>query len=128
MPPAPPTLVLASGSPRRRRFLEELALTFVVDAADVDESVRPDEAPPAYVERLARQKASTVAARRAGAVVIAADTTVVLENDILGKPSSDEDARRMLGRLSGRGHTVMTAVAVNGRALRSTVVHTKVVF
>ncbi|MCU0702225.1 MAG: Maf family protein, partial [Myxococcaceae bacterium] len=81
--------VLASGSPRRRELLGQLGLVFDVEPADLDESVRPGEPPAAYVERLAREKASAVRASRSGAVVLAADTSVVVDDEILGKPGRD---------------------------------------
>lgn len=105
-------LVLASASPRRAELLARLALPHVVDPADVDEAVRPGEAPVPYVRRLAEAKARAVAARHPGAVVLAADTTVVLDGAILGKPADAAEAAAMLGRLAGRAHRVATAVAV----------------
>lgn len=104
------TLVLASASPRRAELLSFLGVTFVVRPADLDESAGPGEPAPAYVERVARAKAA--AAARAGEVVLAADTTVELEDAILGKPNDPSDAAVMLRRLSGRSHLVHTAVAV----------------
>ena len=110
-------IVLASGSPRRRQLLEMLGLEFRVVAPDVDETRGPAEQPEGYVTRLAREKASTVAGRERGAVVLAADTTVVLRGHVFEKPQSPDDAGRMLRELGGRKHQVMTAVAVaqNGR-------------
>jgi len=108
--PNPVSLVLASGSPRRRELLEGLGLRFTVRAADVDETPHPGEAPDAYVLRLAREKAR--AAGRPGELVLAADTTVVIEGEILGKPEDDADAGRMLRLLAGREHEVLTGVAV----------------
>jgi septum formation protein len=103
-------LVLASASPRRRELLEGLGLRFSIRAADVDETPLPGEAPDAYVLRLAREKAR--AAARPGELVLAADTTVTLAGEILGKPEDDADAARMLRLLSGREHEVLTGVAV----------------
>jgi septum formation protein len=110
-------IVLASGSPRRRQLLEMLGLEFRVVAPDVDETRGPAEQPEGYVTRLAREKASTVAGRERGAVVLAADTTVVLRGHVFEKPRSPDEAGRMLRELGGRKHQVMTAVAVaqNGR-------------
>jgi len=110
-------IVLASGSPRRKQLLEMLRIPFRVIAPDVDEHVLPGERPDAYVTRLSRAKAQAVVALAANDVVLAADTTVVLENEILGKPVSPDDAVRMLERLQGRTHQVLTSVAVaeNGR-------------
>jgi septum formation protein len=105
-------LILASASPRRRDLLAAAGVLCVVDAADVDESVRAGEAPAAYAERLAREKARVVASRHPGASVLGAETVVVVDEEILGKPADDQDARRMLRLLSGRAHEVLTAVAV----------------
>jgi septum formation protein len=105
-------IILASGSPRRRQLLEMLELPFRVVAPDVDETLGPSEQPEGYVTRLACEKARTVAAREQGAVVLAADTTVVLRSRVFGKPETREQAAEMLGRLQGRKHQVMTAVAV----------------
>ncbi len=103
-------LVLASASPHRRELLERLALDFTVEPAEIDESVEPGESALDYVTRLARQKAQALA--RPGVVVIGADTAVVLDTEILGKPTDDADARRMLRRLSGRSHEVITGLSV----------------
>ncbi len=107
-------LVLASGSPRRRELLGSLGLDFDVRPVDLDESTRPDETPRDYVLRLAREKAGyEVAARE---VVLAADTAVVIDGDILGKPEDDAHSREMLKRLAGREHQVLTGVAVARRS------------
>ncbi|MGH7676080.1 MAG: Maf family protein, partial [Gemmatimonadales bacterium] len=105
-------LVLASGSPRRRQLLEMLHIPFRVIAPDVDEHVRDGERPGAYVTRLSRAKAEIVVPRAPGDVVLAADTTVVLDGEIFGKPDAPADAVAMLRRLQGRTHEVMTSVAV----------------
>ena len=105
-------IVLASGSPRRKQLLEMLRIPFRVIAPDVDEHVLPGEAPADYVTRLSRAKAEAVAPRAPGDVILAADTTVVLDGAIFEKPTSPDDAVRMLSRLQGRTHEVMTAVAV----------------
>lgn len=106
------SLVLASASPRRADLLRDAGLTFVVDAADVDESVESGEAPEQYVRRLAIDKARAVARRHPGAKVLGADTTVVVDGEVLGKPVDAADAARMVGRLAGRRHLVHTGVAV----------------
>jgi septum formation protein len=111
-PAAIPTLILASASPRRRELLAQLALPFTVMPADVDEQQLAAEAPTAYVIRVARAKAQHLAQRFPEALVLGADTTVVLDEQILGKPGSVEVARQMLTRLSGRQHTVMTGLAL----------------
>ncbi len=105
-------IVLASGSPRRTQLLTMLGIAHEVDPAHVDETALPGEAPVAMAARLARTKALEVATRHPGRDVLAADTVVVLDGRILGKPASPADAERMLGRLAGREHRVVTAVAV----------------
>ena len=107
-----PRIVLASQSPRRRELLTLIGIPHEVMPADLDETRRGGESPASYVERLAREKASTVARREPGALVIGADTTVVLDGDIFEKPLGPADAARMLRRLSGRTHTVFTGLAV----------------
>lgn len=105
-------VVLASSSPRRRQLLEMLRIPYRAIVPDVDESLLPGEAPDRYVERLAEAKARAVVRQVPGEIVIAADTTVVLDGDIFAKPEDPADAVRMLGLLQGRTHEVMTAVAV----------------
>jgi septum formation protein len=104
-------LVLASGSPRRRELFSGLGLRFAVRPPEVDETPLPREAPRPYVERIAAAKAA--AAGRPGELVIAADTTVVVDGDILGKPVDAEDGRALLRRIEGRWHEVLTAVVVS---------------
>jgi septum formation protein len=101
-------LVLASRSPRRRQLLEMLGLPFVVAHADVQELRLPREAPAAYARRLARDKARAVP----GAWVLGADTIVVVDDKVLEKPAGAEDAFRMLQRLAGRRHEVVTAICL----------------
>jgi septum formation protein len=106
-------LILASSSPRRAEILANAGLPFSVLSSAVDESPYPGEAPAALVQRLANAKADLVTARAIGpAIILAADTVVVLDDKILGKPSSVEDARHMLQQLSGRTHSVLTGVAL----------------
>jgi septum formation protein len=136
---ATPQLVLASASPRRRELLAGLGLVFEIDVPDVDETPLADEAPDAMVVRLARAKAAAVTDRRAAvttstagdgagaALVIAADTTVVLDGEVLAKPSDVGEAARFLGRLAGRTHLVHTGHALRwgereATALRTTAV------
>ncbi len=121
-------IVLASGSPRRRELLAQVGVDFAVQVFEIDESVLPNESPVAYVERLAQQKAqATVPHLPAQTIVIAADTTVTIDGNILGKPVDAEDAYRMWRLLSGRTHQVMTGVAVAcGDQLRYTHVVTQV--
>jgi septum formation protein len=104
--------VLASASPRRAELLRAAGFTFSVAVADVDETERPDESPEEYVRRLALAKAVAVSARHSGAVVLGADTTVVIDGAILAKPADAADAARMIGRLAGRAHLVHTGVAL----------------
>ena len=105
-------LVLASASPRRRELLAQLDVPFEVVASDVPETPRPGEPPAAFARRAARDKATAVARRCPDALVLAADTVVVVDAAILGKPRDRADARRMLEALSGRTHEVLTAVAL----------------
>jgi septum formation protein len=109
---APLRVILASASPRRRELLTLVGIPHEVRPADIDETVLPGEAPIPHAERLARAKAHALAERQPGAVVIAADTIVVLDDEILGKPRDGAHAAAMLRRLSGREHTVHTAIAV----------------
>ena len=105
-------IILASASPRRRELLSAAGIDHVVEAANVDETLRAGEVPHVYAERLSRAKALAVAARHAHALVVGADTVVVIGGQILGKPVDATDARRMLERLSDHEHVVLTAVAV----------------
>jgi septum formation protein len=107
-------VVLASASPRRRELLAAAGLVVHVDPVDVDEELQADEPPEDYVARVAAAKAAAGRRRHPDAVVIGADTTVVIDGEILGKPVDDDDARRMLTRLSGQRHDVLTGVAVMG--------------
>lgn len=122
------SVILASRSPRRVELLSQLGVKFEVLPADIDESPIGNEKAVQYVERLAREKARVVSAKRDG-VVLGADTTVEIDNEIFGQPIDQDDAKRMLRRLSGRTHEVHTAVAVvkNG-VTRSVVVTTRVCF
>ena len=105
-------IVLASASPRRHQLLEMLGIEHLVDPPDIEEDLDSDEAPETLAVRLARLKAATVSARHKELCVLSADTLVVLGGEILGKPSSPADAERMLAKLAGREHKVVTAVAV----------------
>ena len=104
-------LVLASQSPRRSEILRQAGITFTVRAADVDESVLASESPTDYVQRLAAAKAYAIEAAD-GDTVLGADTTVVIDGEILAKPADAADARRMLARLSGRRHEVLTGICL----------------
>lgn len=105
-------LVLASASPRRSELLAAAGLSFIVDAASLDETPLQGETPPACVERLAIMKARAVLPRHPSDAVLGADTTVVLDGQMLGKPVDDADAVEMLRKLSGRAHEVLTGVAL----------------
>jgi septum formation protein len=105
-------LVLASASPRRLELLKQIGVDCEVDPADIDESLLQGEPPADYVQRMARSKAERVYSRRQPLPVLAADTTVVLDGDVLGKPCDRMDGLAMLARLSGRVHHVMTAVCL----------------
>lgn len=105
-------LVLASSSPRRRELLASAGFEFDVMGADIDERVQPGEDPEIYVRRMAVEKADVVRKRTNGRTILAADTVVVVDGDVLGKPADDASAVQMLARLSGREHEVLTAVAV----------------
>ena len=113
---ARPRVILASQSPRRRELLGLIGIPHEVLPANIDETYLNGEKPRAHAERLARENAAAVRAA-GGAIVIGSDTIVVVDGEVLGKPLDKADAARMLRRLSGRAHTVITAVAVarNGR-------------
>jgi nucleoside triphosphate pyrophosphatase len=122
-------VVLASSSPRRRELLTLIGIAHEVRPANIDETMRPREAPRRHAERLAREKASAIATRDPDRITIGADTVVVINRKVLGKPVDAADAARMLRMLSGREHTVITAVAVSrGRKLRSAIEEVRVKF
>ena len=125
-------LFLASGSPRRRELLTQIGVAFSVVGAEIDETPLPDESPAAYVERLARGKAQAGRARlnaNAQACVLGADTAVVLDGKILGKPLDEANALAMLMSLSGQEHEVLTAIALlDGERCESRVVRSLVRF
>jgi septum formation protein len=124
----PHPLVLASASPRRQALLAQLGIFFLVDPADVDESAQPRESAKTYVTRLAQKKANAVSVRHPGSVVLGADTTVTLDGELLGKPRDVAEAERMLSRLAGRTHLVLTAVAIEGPHPAVQTVQTEVTF
>ncbi|MBK8464808.1 MAG: septum formation inhibitor Maf [Chloracidobacterium sp.] len=107
-----PKLILASGSPRRSEILSSVGWEFVKHVADIDESERVGESPEDYVVRLACEKAEAVAVNYPSGIVLGADTTVVIDQQILGKPVDLDDARRMLRTLAGNWHEVLTGIAV----------------
>ncbi len=108
-------LVLGSGSPRRREIVSALGLPFQVLAADIDEDRRPGEPPLAYLERIANEKLAGVRTRlgtAAHSAILVADTTVVIDGDVLGKPTDVDDAARLFSRIAGRVHSVYTRYAI----------------
>jgi len=116
-------LILASSSPRRRELLTLAGLDFTVEAADLDERIQPGETPAKYVQRLAVEKAQAIWDRNSASdstgaplIVLGADTTVVHDGEIMGKPADQAEARRMLEALSGRTHQVLTGIAAVTRA------------
>jgi septum formation protein len=122
-------VVLASASPRRRQLLNLIGIPHEVRPANIDETMRVRETPRRHAERLAREKASAIAKRDPDLITIGADTIVVVNRKVLGKPRDADDAARMLALLSGREHVVTTAVAVSrGKKLRSAVEEVRVRF
>ncbi len=120
------TYILASQSPRRSELLRQIGLSFTIDPADVDETLLSGESPETYAVRVALEKAR-VASKRAGkGIVIAADTIVVLNSTILGKPADARDAERMLDMLSGKAHRVITGLVLRDAATGKTVTRTAV--
>ncbi len=107
-----PEMILASGSPRRAEILTSVGWPFTVEKPDIDETEHPNEAPDDYVRRLADEKASAISQNIPDRLILAADTTVVIDGKIIGKPIDDDDARRMLRELSGNWHEVLTGVAI----------------
>lgn len=123
-------LILASSSPRRQELLTQIGVPFSVQVPAIDETPLAGEAPPAYVQRMAEEKARAVLAQQTDDVcVLAADTSVIVDGLILGKPADAADAKAMLLRLSGREHQVLSAIAVADQSrLNSQVVSCKVAF
>jgi septum formation protein len=122
-------VILASGSPRRHDLLNLVGIEHEVRASNIDETMRAREAPRRHAERLAREKATAVATRDPNLITIGADTIVVVNRKVLGKPKDIAQAASMLKQLSGREHTVVTAVAVaRGKKVRSAVEEVRVKF
>lgn len=105
-------IILASNSPRRKELLRQIGVDFTSDPADVDERMLSGETPEAYAIRVALDKARVAAGRAKSGIVIGADTIVVLDNTVFGKPADAQDAERMLLALSGRMHRVITGLAM----------------
>ena len=124
-------VILASSSPRRQELLRQIGMSFVVDPADIDERLLPGEQPEVYALRLARGKARTASRKNKEGIVVAADTIVILDAELMGKPVDARDAEGMLERLSGREHRVITGLAImdaaSGKLLAKTA-ETKVWF
>lgn len=124
-----PKLILASGSPRRSEILNSVGWEFTKHVADIDETEHDGELPDDYVLRLACEKAEAVAVNFPGEIVLGADTTVVIDKQIIGKPVNLADARRMLSMLAGNWHEVLTGVAVVEKGeTRSAIQRTRVKF
>ncbi|CAB4556167.1 MAG: septum formation inhibitor Maf [Actinobacteria bacterium] len=120
------SVILASRSPRRIELLGQLGVALEVVPADIDETPQTNELPVKYVERLAREKAHAIAATHSG-IVVGADTTIDIDNEIFGQPVDVHDATRMLRRLSGRTHRVHTGVAVHSNGTVQSLVTTTLV-
>ena len=123
--------MLASGSPRRSELLSRAGLSFEIAKPAIDESLRAGESASGYVRRLSREKAAAVLTRFPGALVLAADTSVVVEGRVLGKPENARACVQMMGALSGRSHQVLTGVTLRGSSARDAitfVVRTRVEF
>jgi septum formation protein len=124
-----PRVILASASPRRRELLDLVGIAHDVQPADIDETYRDGEEAAAHAERLAREKGEKIAAQYPEAIVISADTIVLVDGLVLGKPRDEAEAARMLSMLSGQTHVVLTAVAVTYRGhMRSGVESVRVTF
>ena len=119
-------VILASNSPRRKDILRQVGIIFSSEPAHIDEHILPGETPEIYAERVALDKAHIAAKRAKAGIVIAADTIVVLDDTILGKPSDDQDAGRMLTMLSGRMHRVITGIVVMDAATGRTLTNTSI--
>ena len=126
MPNTAIPIILASNSPRRKELLRQVGVSFTVDPADVDERPLPGERPEDYAVRVALDKARVAAARSKNGVIIAADTIVVVDDTILGKPADRNDAERMLTVLSNRVHRVITGLAVIDAASGKTMTNSAV--
>jgi nucleoside triphosphate pyrophosphatase len=112
MPVREPRIILASASPRRAELLRQIGVTFEMVPSQIEERPHPDEAPADYTTRIARAKVIAVASERDAGLVIGADTVVVLDDCLIGKPQDEADARKLLKQLSGKWHAVLTAVAL----------------
>jgi len=124
-------IILASSSPRRKQILKQVGLDFVVEVSDYEEKSLPGVIPSEFVETLSLGKAKAVAKNHNNAIIIGADTIVVLDNQILGKPKTKEDAKEMLKKLSGNTHSVFTGFTIIDTKNKKTItnhVETKIKF
>lgn len=121
-------IILASASPRRRELLDQIGIQFTVCPVDIDETPLADEQPAAYVQRIAAEKSAAVTANTRKLPILAADTAVVLESHIMGKPENLQDAKWMLSQLSGKTHQVYTAVSLCGKSHQQVLSVTDVTF
>src|SRR4030095_13017519 len=112
MPAIQPRIILASASPRRAELLRQIGVEFELAPSQIEERPHPDEAPGDYITRIARAKVIAVARERDAGLVIGADTVVVLDGHLIGKPQNQADAHRLLRQLSGKWHAVFTGVAL----------------
>jgi septum formation protein len=112
MPATEPKIILASASPRRAELLKQIGVEFELASSQAEERPHPDETPADYTMRIARAKVIAVARNREAGLVIGADTVVVLDGHLIGKPETAADARRLLRQLSGKWHAVLTGVAL----------------
>lgn len=107
-----PSIILASASPRRAELLKQIGVVFELAPSQIEERPHPDEAPADYITRIARAKVIAVARERSAGLIIGADTVVVLNGQVMGKPENETDAQKMLRQLSGKWHAVLTGVAL----------------
>jgi len=114
-------LILASASPRRKQLLEQLGLDFEMYPSNIDEKINPQLEPRQQVEMLSKQKALFISSKFHNTIILAADTMVVLQNEVIGKPKDAEDAKQMLGKLSGTYHSVMTGFTLIDTDTKKTV-------
>lgn len=121
-------IILASASPRRRELLDQIGIQFTACPVDINEKPLANELPVAYVQRIAAEKAAAVTTNTGKLPILAADTTVVLESDIMGKPENLQDAMWMLSQLSEKTHQVYTAVSLRGKSQQQILSVTDVTF
>lgn len=114
-------IILASSSPRRKQLLKQIGVEFTVDSSDIDEILNPRYKPHKQVEQLSRQKAEAISTKYDDAIIIAADTMVALGDEVLGKPTDEKAAKKMLQKLSGTSHEIITGMTIiDTKSKRST--------